>query len=212
MLSSFIKLLARTYRLALPYGKFKLFAVICMIFFNGLMQLVGVTSVFPFFALAADPNRIRQSQMGGWVLSLLPPMETNQLLILSGCFAILMLFVAGIGSVASDCIRVLYSYGFSHWLKGSLLRSYSTRPYSYFLRRNSAVLHQRLQDITSFTYNVLLPLGETLTRIVLILLLSTGFFLVQPFAALASMVIFGGFYLIVFIVLRPKTQAIAQGQ
>ena len=212
MLRSFLKLLARCTRLALPYGKLRLVAVVCMIFFNGLLQLVGVGSVFPFFALASDPNRIRNSRLGGWMLNFLPPMELNHLLILAGCFAILMLFVAGIGSVVSDCVRVLYSYGFSHWLKGCLLGSYAERPYSYFLRRNSALMNQRVNDITSFTYNVMLPLGEAFSRIVLIFLLLAGFFFVQPFAAIGAMVIFGGFYLFVFVVLRPRTRAVARGQ
>ena len=212
MLRSFLKLLARCTRLALPYGRLRLVAVVCMIFFNGLLQLVGVSSVFPFFALASDPNRIRNSRLGGWMLNFLPPMELNHLLILAGCFAILMLFVAGIGSVVSDCIRVLYSYGFSHWLKGRLLRSYAQRPYSYFLRRNSALMNQRVNDITSFTYNVMLPLGEAFSRIVLIFLLLAGFFFIQPFAAAGAMVIFGGFYLFVFVVLRPRTRAVASGQ
>jgi ABC-type multidrug transport system fused ATPase/permease subunit len=212
MIRSFLKLLARCSRLALPYGRFRLFAVVCMIFFNGLLQLVGVSSVFPFFALASDPHRIRNSKLGGWILNFLPPMEENHLLILAGCFAILMLFVAGIGSIASDSIRVLYSYGFSHWLKGRLLRSYAQRPYSYFLSRNSASMHQRVIDIFSFTYNVMLPLGEAFSKIILIFLLLAGFFFVQPFAAVGAMMIFGGFYLFVFVVLRPRTRAVAQGQ
>ena len=212
MLRSFLKLLARCTRLALPYGRLRLFAVVCMIFFNGLLQLVGVSSVFPFFALASDPNRIRNSRLGGWMLNFLPPMEENHLLIIAGCFAIVMLFVAGIGSIVSDCIRVLYSYGFSHWLKGRLLGSYAKRPYSYFLRRNSALMNQRVNDITSFTYNVMLPLGEAFSRIVLIFLLLGGFFFVQPFAAVGAMIIFGGFYLFVFVVLRPRTRAVARGQ
>jgi len=212
MLKSFFKLLKRCVKLALPYGKFRLFSVVCMIFFNGLLQLVGVSSVFPFFALASDPNRIKNSRIGGWLLNFLPAMELNQLLILAGCFAIIMLFVAGIGSIVSDCIRVLYSYGFSHWLKGRLLRSYAQRPYAYFLRRNTALMNQRVNDITSFTYNVMLPLGEAFSRIVLILLLLAGFFFVQPFAALGAMLIFGGFYLFIFVVLRPRTRAVAYGQ
>jgi hypothetical protein len=34
--------------------------------FNGLLQLVGVTSIFPFFALAADLERIQNSKNGSW--------------------------------------------------------------------------------------------------------------------------------------------------
>ena len=116
MLSSFLRLLTRCYRLALPYGRLKLFAVLGLILFNGLLQLVGVTSIFPFFALAADPDRIRNSRFGSWFLSFLPPMDGNHLLIVAGCFSIAMLIIASICSIASEVIRIQYSYGFGHWL------------------------------------------------------------------------------------------------
>ena len=60
MLNSFLRLLTRCYRMALPYGRLKLFGLLGLILFNGLLQLVGVTSVFPFFALATDPGRLQQ--------------------------------------------------------------------------------------------------------------------------------------------------------
>jgi len=70
MINSFIKLLTRCYRLALPYGRLKLFAVLGLILFNGLLQLVGVTSIFPFFALAADPDRLQEFQVRHLVFEL----------------------------------------------------------------------------------------------------------------------------------------------
>jgi hypothetical protein len=47
------------------------------------------------------------------------------LLVFAGVSAILMLFLAGIGSVASDVIRTRYAYGFSHWLRSRLLHAYA---------------------------------------------------------------------------------------
>ncbi len=116
MLKSFFRLLTRCYRLALPYGRLKLFTVLGLILFNGLLQLIGVTSIFPFFALAADPDRIRNSRFGAWFLSFLPPMDGNHLLVVAGCFSIMMLLIASVGSIASEVVRIRYAYGFCHWL------------------------------------------------------------------------------------------------
>ena len=113
-----------------------------MIFFNGLLQLVGVTSVFPFFALAADPDRIRNSKAGRWILQFFPPMDTDQLLVTAGCFSIGMLVFASVGSILSEVIRIRYAWGFCHWLRSSRLDSYETKPYGFFLRMNSAALAQ----------------------------------------------------------------------
>lgn len=206
MISSFLRLLTRCYRLALPYGRLKLFAVLGLILFNGLLQLVGVTSIFPFFALAADPDRIRHSTFGAWFLHFLPPMTTNNLLVVAGCFSILMLVIASVGSITSEVIRIRYAYGFCHWLRQRLFRSYTSRPYEYFLTRNSAELTQRMQDVMTFIQNVLLPVGEIITRIVMVILLVGTVFLVQPWVAIGAIILLGGFYLAMFLWLRPKTK------
>ncbi len=211
MFSSFLKLLTRCYRLAIPYGRFKLFAVLGLILFNGLLQLVGVTSIFPFFALAADPDRLRNSKFGTWFLHFLPQMDNNHLLVVAGCFSILMLVVASVGSIASEVIRIRYAYGFCHWLRGRLFESYARRPYGFFLTRNSADLNQRLADVMTFINSVLLPIGEIITRIVMVILLVGMVFLVQPWIAIGGIILLGGFYLIVFLWIRPRTRVISEG-
>jgi ATP-binding cassette subfamily C protein len=211
MFKSFINLLIRCYRLAIPYGRFKLFAVLGLILFNGLLQLIGVTSIFPFFALAADPERLRNSKVGSLLLGLLPPMDNNHLLVVAGCFSILMLVIASVGSIASEVIRVRYAYGFCHWLRRRLFESYACKPYSFFLNRNAADLKQKLWDVMTFIQNVLLPIGEILTRIVMVILLVGTVFFVQPWVAIGAILLLGGFYLIVFLWLRPRTRAIGDG-
>jgi len=211
MIFSFFRLMARCYRMALPYGRLKLFGVLGLILFNGLLQLVGVSSVFPFFALAAAPDRIRNSKIGGHLLHYLPPMSTNHLLVLAGCFAIAMLVFASVGSVLSENLRIRYAYGFCHWLRGRLFESYASQPYAFFLRRNTAELGQRLGDIMTFIQSVLLPIGEILTRLVLVLLLLGGMIFVQPLVALCALLVFGGFYLLAFLWLRPRARAVGEG-
>ena len=208
MISSFLRLLSRCYRLAIPYGRLKFFAVLGLIFFNGLLQLVGVTSIFPFFALAANPERISNSRFGAWFLHFLPHMEMNHLLVVAGCFSILMLVVASVGSIASEIVRIRYAYGFCHWLRRRLFESYAARPYAFFLSRNTADLNQKLQDIMIFIQNVLLPIGEILTRIVMIVLLLGAVLFVQPWVALGAIIVFGGFYLSVFLWIRPRAKSL----
>jgi ATP-binding cassette subfamily C protein len=209
MFSSFFKLLIRCYRLALPYGRFKLTIVLGTIFFNGLLQLVGVTSIFPFFALCAEPDRIRNSRFGTAILHFLPPMSVSEMLVLAGIASITMLLLANLGSIVSEVIRIRYAFGFAHWLRKRVFESYAERPYGFFLLTNSAELGQKLGDAMTFVQSVLLPLGESLTRIVLIVFLVGTIFLVQPGVALGGIVILGGFYFFIFIWMRPKTREIA---
>ncbi len=101
--------------------------------------------------------------------------------------------------------------GFCHWLRGRLFESYASQPYAFFLRRNTAELNQRLMDIQQFIQSVLLPVGEILTRLVLVLLLVSAVFLAQPLVALCAVLVFGGFYMLAFLWLRPKARAVGEG-
>jgi ABC-type multidrug transport system fused ATPase/permease subunit len=135
-------------------------------------------------------------------------MSTNHLLASAGIFSILMLLIASIGSMASEYVRIRYAYGFCHWLRRRLFESYATRPYGFFLRKNSADLNQKLHDVITFIQSILLPIGEILTRIVMVVLLVGTVCLVQPWVALGAIVILGGFYLGVFLWIRPRTKKI----
>jgi ATP-binding cassette subfamily C protein len=182
-----------------------------LILFNGLLQLIGVTSIFPFFALASNPERLRSTSFGHWFLQFLPPVSSNNLLVIAGVFSIVMMVLAGVGSVASEVIRTRYAFGFCHWLRRQLFESYAARPYEFFLKHNTVQLNQKFSDVYSFISNVLLPLGEIITRAVMVLLLVGVVLLVQPWIALGAVLLLGGFYLVVYLLVRPKTREIGEG-
>jgi len=137
-------------------------------------------------------------------------MDANHLLVVAGSFSILMLVVASIGSIASEVIRIRYAYGFCHWLRRRLFTAYAVRPYGFFLRRNTTELNQKLWDIMTFIQSVLLPIGEIITRILMVILLVGVLFLVQPWVAVEAIVVLGGFYLVVFLWLRPRNRVIGE--
>jgi ATP-binding cassette, subfamily B, bacterial PglK len=212
MFKVFFKLLFRCFALAVPYGRRKLGWVLVIIFINGLFQVVGVTSVFPFFALAAQPDRIRHSRYGSWLLGHLPPMNQNTMLIWAGIASILLLFVSNAITLAGEVIRTRYGYGLGHFLRTQLMQSLSARPYGYFLERNSGALLQKIVgDVMQFISGVFLPLLDSLSRIVTLALLLLTVFLVQPVMAVGIGGLLGGFYGIVFLLLRHRSRRLGEG-
>jgi len=96
-------LIRRVLFLARPYGRAKLFFIFSLSLAQALFQVIGITSIFPFLAIAADPDRIRRSHFGTRFLSLFPPMEDRQLLLVAGVIAI-------VGLVASNAVNLLAEY------------------------------------------------------------------------------------------------------
>lgn len=207
--SNTVDLLRRCYRLAAPFGRGKMFAVTVVIFANGLAQVAGVTSVFPFFALAADPARVVNSDYGQWILARLPSMDHSTLLLWAGCLSIAALLLANGISLLSDVVRVRYAHALGHSLRTRLMEAMSNRPYGYFLQRNTAHLLQKITgDVQQFVNTVFLPILEAASRFITILLLLGTVFVMQPGVAVAAGTIFGSFYLVVFLALRRRSHAL----
>jgi ABC-type multidrug transport system fused ATPase/permease subunit len=203
------ELIRRVLVLARPYGRAKLAGVFSLSLAQALFQVIGVTSIFPFLAIAADPERIRRSHFGMRFLELFPPMENRQLLVIAGVVAIAGLLVSNAINLLAEYARTRYAHNFAHWLRVRLLCRMASQPYVYFLQRNTGdLLKKVLGDATNYTTGVLLPLLDSVARgLTAVLLLATVFF-VQPVIALSAAIVLGGFYAIIFRLLARKRREV----
>ena len=202
-------LIRRVLFLARPYGRAKLAAVFSLALAQAVFQVIGVTSIFPFLAIAADPERIRRSHFGTVFLGLFPPMGDLQLLIITGVIAIVGILFSNALNLLAEYARTLYAQNFGHWLRVRLLRRMASQPYTYFLQRNSGdLLKKILGDVMSYTTGVLVPLLDTVARAVTAVLLLATLFLVQPVIALSAGIGLGGFYVITFRLLARKRREV----
>src|SRR6266568_286828 len=207
-----LDLIRRVLFLARPYGRKKLAAVFCLSLAQGIFQVIGVTSIFPFLAIAADPERIRHSQFGLRFLALLPPMRNRELLITAGVIAIAALFLSNAVNLLAEYARTRYAHSFAHWLRVRLLRRMASQPYGYFLQRNSGdLLRKVMSDVTNYTGGVLLPLLDSIARAIIAALLLATLFLVQPVIAVSAALGFGAFYVIIFRLLARKRREVNEG-
>jgi ABC-type multidrug transport system fused ATPase/permease subunit len=205
-------LIRRVLFLARPYGRKKLALVFFLSLAQGIFQVIGVTSIFPFLAIAADPDRIRHSQFGLRFLALLPPMSDRELLITAGIVAIVGLLLSNAVNLLAEYARTRYVHSFGHWLRVRLLRKMASQPYGYFLQRNSGdLLKKVVGDVMNYIDGVLLPLLDSIARGLTAALLLATLFLVQPVIALSATLGLGAFYLIIFRLLARKRREANEG-
>ena len=205
-------LIQRVLFLARPYGRKKLALVFFLSLAQGIFQVIGVTSIFPFLAIAADPDRIRHSQFGLRFLALLPPMSNRELLITAGVIAIVGLLLSNAINLLAEYARTRYANSFAHWLRVRLLRRMAAQPYGYFLQRNSGdLLRKVMGDVMGYVGGVLLPLLDSVARALTAILLLATLFLVQPVIAISAALGLGAFYLIIFRLLARKRQEVNEG-
>ena len=198
-------LIRRVLFLARPYGKAKLAGVFSLSLAQALFQVIGITSIFPFLAIAADPERIRRSHFGMRFLELFPPMQNRQLLLVAGVIAIVALLASNVVNLVAEYVRTRYAQNFGHWLRVRLLRRMASQPYPYFLQRNSAdLLKKVVGDVMNYSSGVLLPLLDSVARSLTAVLLLATLFLVQPVIALSAAIVLGAYYVIIFRLLARK--------
>src|SRR5436309_917568 len=198
-------LIRRVLFLARPYGRAKLAGVFSLALAQAVFQVIGATSIFPFLAVAADPERIRRSHFGTVFLSVFPPMGNFQLLIITGVIAIGGVLFSNAINLLAEYARTRYAQNFAHWLRVRLLRRMASQPYTYFLQRNSGdLLKKVLGDVMNYTSGVLLPLLDTVARLFTAVLLLATLFLVQPVIALSAAIVLGAYYVIIFRLLARK--------
>jgi len=202
-------LIRRVLFLARPYGRAKLGLVFLLSLAQALFQVIGITSIFPFLAIAADPDRIRRSHFGTQFLSLFPPMENRQLLLVAGVIAIAGLLASNVVNLLAEYARTRYAQNFAHWLRVRLLRRMASQPYTYFLQRNSGdLLKKVVADVMNYTNGVLLPFLDSVARVLTALLLLATLFLVQPVIALSAAIVLGAYYVIIFRLLARKRREV----
>ena len=204
--------LGKIYELAKPFGRRKLAVVFALLLAQGVMQVVGVTSIFPFLALASDPDRLRNSQFGQKILALLPEMENSELLVATGRGAIVLLLVSNLVNFAAEISRNRYTHLFGHWLRSALIHRIISQPYEYFFTQNTSRLIKIITgDVFTYVNGVLLPLLDSVARALTVLFLAITLFLVHPTIALAASLFFACFYLIVFMLFRRIRDATSDG-
>ncbi|MGF1532017.1 MAG: ABC transporter ATP-binding protein [Puniceicoccaceae bacterium] len=210
-LSNFSDLYRKVYRLARPYGRRKPAIVLVVILAQGIFQVAGVTSIFPFLALAAEPDAFRTSKLGETILSCLPTLENSQLLLLAGLFAIFTLALANLTNFISDYIRARYAHGLGHFLRTRLLAEMASKPWSYYLENNTGVLLKKASgDVMQMVYNVILPSLEAVARFVTAVLLVITLFVVDIWIAVTSGTIVILFYAATYRLLQKSRVAASE--
>ena len=202
--------LSKVLELAIPFGKLRLSVVFALVVLQGLFQVAGVTSIFPFLALAAAPGRIYDSQFGRWFLSFLPELDNSQLLVLAGSFSICMMLLANCVCIFAEYHRGKYAHEYGHWLRLKLLNRILDQPYSYFLNNNSSVLFKKIySDVMAYVNGILLPGLDAIARLFTCVLLILTLLFVHLRIALIAALVLTGFYMTIYFVLKKRRQAIS---
>lgn len=170
-----------------------------------VLEMIGVASVLPFMSLMASPELITENAQihrlylwGGFS-------DERSFIIAAGIAVVSLLTISRLFAILMNYLTERLLWQIYYRTSTRLLDYYISRPYRYFLSRNTADLrYYILQEIYQLIIGYLNPIitlfisGATVLVIVLLVLF------VNPMVAIVSALALGGAYLLIYLV-RKRT-------
>jgi ABC-type bacteriocin/lantibiotic exporter with double-glycine peptidase domain len=186
-----------------PRERRRFYAVVLLAIVSGLCEMLGVASVLPFLAVLSDPSQIERNAALHRVYVELGFASPHGFMIFLG-FAVLALILTSLG------VRLVSIFAISRFsnmraysLSSQLIESYLRQPYPWFLGRNSAQLSRTvLIEVQRVVNGAIMPVMTTISQAALVLSLLGLLLVMEPVIALTAVVLFGGSYVLVYLVTR----------
>lgn len=186
-------------------------ALLVMMLVTSLIELTGFLSIVPLVAIAADPSQVEARP---WLQGLYTWTGAGSFrtffLLLAGGF--ILLFAAaqaahGVTGWSSDRL----SYRVRHRLTVLLLARYLSKPYVWFLRRNSSDLTKAiLRDVDRLVNEGLMVVLSMLRRSITTAGIGLVLVWLEPFLSLTALLFFSLLYGLVYGIFRRQVSELGE--
>lgn len=176
-----------------------------------LLEVLGISSIMPFLAVLGNPEVIHTNQYLSYLYVYLDFSSTRSFLIFLGFTAIGVLFFSAAIKTLSSYASLRFSNMRRHSIAQKLLTKYLHEPYSFFLQRNSSDISKTiLSETDTLIGQIIVPSLNLVVYTILALFLLSFLIAVNMTLALILIVVFGGFYTIVYLTVRKYIMRIGE--
>ena len=189
------------------WGFKKVILAFFVIFLQSILQFGAVVTISPLMDVVLNNGSYHEnivvnylSKMRGDILSI------NEVLI----FVLIVQFAAMLSNLFAEYVKYRLYASFSYWLKASMANAVTSRPYSYIIKQNAAVMNRWVDnDSNLYCNSVFWPVVEITSRLVVAMGLIVGCISLSPQLALIFITIGASFYLIVTSLLKGVRKRIS---
>lgn len=179
--------------------------LLVLIILVGLIDIIGISSIFPFMAVVARPESVEANRILHYLYQTLGFTSQYRFLFALG-LGVLFIMLLGNGLGALMALMILrFSHNVGHEMSARMLESYLAKPYPFFLSRNSTTMVLNVIGETSgMVLGVIVPGLQTVAKAVVAVCVLCLLLLVDPVLALIVAAAVGGSYVLVFLYVRKR--------
>jgi len=175
-----------------PKDKFKVILLIIFMLIAGLLEVISIGLLSGFVAGVANPDLILNNQYISQILSFLNIHSERQILIFGTISLILIFLIKNIYFIIYKYFQARFIYNRYRSISSRLFKIYMSVPYSFHLNRNSANLIRNVSiESKSMATNVMLPILQIATEIIMAISIIILLLIVQPLVTLFTLITLG---------------------
>lgn len=164
-----------------------------------IFEIIGISSIFPFMSMVLNPSVVHDNEYLLYVYTLFNFQNQQSFVIFLGSLTLILLLMSNIASALMLWVVVWFSQKQGVLLSMRLLEQYVSRPYVFFLGRNSSDLSKNILTETQRCVDgVIYPLIYALSKALVALFILMLLFFANPSIAISVVVAAIFLYLIVY--------------
>lgn len=177
-----------------------------------ILELLGVSVIYPFLQLMMDETAIKNKWYINWLYSFSPNISFAGVLI-ALCVGIILVYLIKNG-ITLLCVykQNKYAASFQRELSTTMLRAFMKQPYEYFVNTNSAWISQCITGDTLGTYNILLRFFELMAECLTVLLIAIYLLYTDWVVALAALLVALGCFLVIVLAFKKRLKQAGKEQ
>jgi ABC-type multidrug transport system fused ATPase/permease subunit len=183
-------------------NKKSFFLLLILILIMALIDVLGVTSIFPFIGILIYPDLIQTNSVLNFIYTQSNKFgvtNVKQFLFLFGVAVFLLIVLSILTRAVTQYIQVRYSLMCEYIIGKLLIKNYLYQPYIWFLNQHSSNLSKNiLSDVQKLTNGIITPVLIIIVQSIFIFLLATILILIEPLIALSAFLVLGFSYVVIF--------------
>jgi len=154
---------------------------IFLLFFNSLLELVGLASLLPLFAVILKDNVVNENQYLNSIYTTLGFTSENAFIISIAGFVVLMIIFKNIVGLFIQKYQTTFSFDIMEYFMIKLHKYYNTKGFLFFKETNSNIINRDIFTVPqAFATAVVLGTFNLFNEVVLLLLIVVAIVLINP--------------------------------
>jgi len=201
------------YKLLSKNEKKKLYFLFAATLTMSFTEMVGIASIMPFMAVVSNPDVIRTNKWLQKTYEFFQFDNPHNFLFFLGTILFVLLICSNLLKALTVWSTLKYGNRFNYVLSRRLLAQYLSRPYSFFLSRNTSDMGKNVLAEVRGAIDGCFIAGMQVLSSGLVSLFVMGLLLaVEPLIALTIAVFLGGAYAGIFLLVRQRLTRISKEQ